>query len=166
MELWPIRAAGTILLFTGQKQGLKRRMMKKILEVKPLYMDSVLLIARVAIAVLMLVHGLPKLAMLFSGEPISFPGIMGMSPALSLFLAVFSEVVCSVLILFGLGTRLAVLPLIMTMLIAVFYFHMEDPFSSKELGLHYLLVYVLLFITGSGKYSADNLLLEKTRAFS
>jgi len=141
-------------------------MMKKILAIQPLYMDSVLLIARVAIAVLMLVHGLPKLAMFVSGEPIAFPGIMGMSPEVSLLLAIFSEVICSLLILFGLGTRLAVLPLIVTMLVAVLYIHVEDPFSSKELGLHYLLVYVLLFITGSGKYSADRLLLEKSSVSS
>lgn len=135
--------------------------MKKILDIQPLYMDSGLLIARVAIALLMLVHGLPKLAMLFSGEPISFPGILGMSPELSLFLAVFSEVVCSLLILFGLGTRLAVLPLIVTMLVAAFYFHLSDPFSSKEPGLLYILVYVLLLVTGSGKYSLDRLVVEK-----
>lgn len=139
-------------------------MMKKILDIQPLYMDSVLLIARVGIAALMLTHGLPKLAMLFSGEPIAFPEIMGMSPKISLLLAVFSEVVCSVLILFGIGTRLAVLPLIATMLMAVFYFHLGDPFSSKEPGLLYLVVYVLLFIMGSGKYSADKLLLEKVKA--
>ena len=140
--------------------------MKKILDIQPLYMDSVLLIARVVIAALMLVHGLPKLVMLFSGEPIAFPGIMGMSPEISLLLAVFSEVVCSILILFGIGTRLAVLPLIATMLVAVFYFHLGDPFSSKEPGLLYLVVYVLLFITGSGKYSLDRLLLEKVRISS
>ena len=73
--------------------------MRKILDIQPLSMDSVLLIARVAIAVLMLVHGLPKLVMLFSREPIAFPSVMGMSPEVSLLLAVFSEVVCSILIL-------------------------------------------------------------------
>ena len=140
--------------------------MKKILNIRPLYMDSGLLIARVAIAALMLVHGLPKLVMLFSGEPISFPGIMGLDPEVSLFLAAFSEVVCSLLILFGFGTRLAVLPLIVTMLVAAFYFHLSDPFSSKEPGLLYILVYGLLFVTGSGKYSVDRLLLEKVRVSS
>src|SRR5690606_9386889 len=139
-------------------------MMKKILYIQPLYMDSVLLVARVAIAALMMAHGLPKLVMLFSGEPIAFPGIMGMSPEISLLLAVFSEVVCSILILFGIGTRLAVLPLIATMSVAVFYFHLGDPFSSEELGFLYLVGYVFLFILGSGKYSADELLVEKVKA--
>ena len=136
--------------------------MKKIFDVQPLYMDGVLLTARIFIGVLMLVHGLPKLGMLLSGDPVDFPAIMGLSPKLSLFLAVVSEVICSVLILIGLGTRLAVIPLIITMLVAVFYFHLNDPFSAKEMGLHYLLVYALLFITGSGKYSLDNLITART----
>lgn len=117
--------------------------------------NIVLLILRVAIAGMMLVHGIPKLEMLLSGEPIQFPGIMGMGPELSLYLAVFAEVLCSILILVGFGTRLASIPLIITMLIAVFYVHAADPFSNQELGLHYLLAYILLFIMGSGKYSLD-----------
>ena len=120
-----------------------------------------LLIARVAIGILMLVHGLPKLVMLMSGEAASFPAVLGMSPHLSLGLAVFAEVFCSIFILVGLGTRLAVIPLITTMLVAVFYIHMADPFAKQELGLHYLLVYVMLFIAGSGRYSFDRMLTEK-----
>ena len=135
--------------------------MKKIINPNAFNLDGVLLIARVGIAVLMLVHGIPKLGMLFSGDPITFPGIMGMSPALSLTLAVFAEVICSLLLLFGLGTRLAVIPLIVTMLIAVFFIHGTDPFAKQELGLHYLLVYLLLLFAGSGRYSLDNVLTAK-----
>lgn len=116
-----------------------------------------LLILRVGIAVLMLVHGFPKLQMLFSGD-IQFLGIMGMSPTLSLILAVFSEVLCSILLLIGLGTRLATIPLIITMLIAVFLVHLNDPFASQELGLLYLLAYVSIFLLGAGNYSFDAVL--------
>ena len=59
--------------------------------------DLVILLGRVAIASLMLVHGLPKLAMIFSGEPVQFPGVFGMSPEFSLALTVFAEVFCSLL---------------------------------------------------------------------
>lgn len=129
--------------------------MKKIFDINPMSIDGVLLIARLAIGSLMLVHGIPKLGMLLSGEVIAFPGLFGLSPAISLSLAVFSEVVCSILILVGLGTRLAVIPLIITMLVAVFFIHLEDPFAMKELGIHYLLVYVFLLIAGSGRFSVD-----------
>lgn len=106
---------------------------------------------------LMLTHGLPKLAMLFSGEPVQFPPIMGMSPEFSLGLAIFAEVFCSILILVGMATRLATVPLLITMLVAVFLIHQAEPFAKKEAALYYALFYVILLITGSGKYSVDYL---------
>ncbi|WP_276496478.1 DoxX family protein [Pontibacter litorisediminis] len=123
--------------------------------------DAALLIARVAIAALMLTHGWPKLDMLFSGEPVQFPALVGLSAAGTLALAVFAEVVCSLLVLVGLATRLAALPLILTMLAAVFLVHGADPFAQKELGLLYLLIYTMLLLAGSGRYSVDYLLQQK-----
>jgi putative oxidoreductase len=123
--------------------------------------DIALLIARVGIAALMLTHGLPKLAMLFSGEPVQFLPLMGMSAKASLSLAVFAEVFCSVLILVGFATRLAVVPTIITMLVALVFVHSADPFAKQEPALHYLLVYVVLLFAGSGRYSVDYLLQGK-----
>lgn len=123
--------------------------------------DMALLIARIGIGVLMLTHGLPKLTMLLSGGPVQFPGLFGLSSELSLVLAIFAEVVCSLFVIAGFGTRLAVLPLMTTMLVAFFYVHAADPFSKKELPLHYLLMYAVLFFAGSGRYSVDALLHRK-----
>ena len=120
-----------------------------------------LLIARVGIAALMLTHGIPKLGMLLSGEPVQFLPFMGLSAKFSLGLAVFAEVICSVFLLVGFATRLALIPLIITMLVAVFVVHAADPFSSKEPGFQYLLVYIVLLIMGGGKYSVDYLLQPK-----
>ena len=124
-------------------------------------MDMALLVVRITVAGLMLAHGLPKLEMLLSGEPVQFPAVFGLSAASSLALAIFAEVVCSVLILVGLGTRLAVIPLIFTMLVAAFYIHGADPFARKEPAILYLLPYVLLLLAGSGKYALDHLLQQK-----
>lgn len=137
--------------------------MKKLLNVyqSANSIDVALLITRVGVAALMLVHGWPKLEMLFSDGPVQFPAVLGLSAATSLALAVFSEVLCSLLILVGLGTRLATIPLIVTMVVAVFIFHAADPFAKQELGLLYLMPYVVLLLTGSGKYSLDYLLLQK-----
>ena len=123
--------------------------------------DLAILVTRIAIGVLMLVHGLPKMGMLFSGDTIMFPSIFGLSPTMSLSLAVFAEVICSVFVITGFGTRLAVIPLLTTMLVAVFLVHANDPFTNKELAIHYLITYVVLFITGSGRYSLDYLLQSK-----
>lgn len=123
--------------------------------------DIALLVARLGIAALMLIHGIPKMMMLFSGAPIQFPPVMGMSAELSLSLTVFAEVVCSVVILAGFATRLATVPLIITMLVAVFVIHGADPFAKQEPALYYLLVYVVLLFAGSGKFSIDYLLQGK-----
>ncbi|HEY0679376.1 MAG TPA: DoxX family protein [Chitinophagaceae bacterium] len=125
-----------------------------------------LLTARVGIAALMLTHGIPKLIMLFSGAPVHFPGVFGMSAELSLGLTVFAEVVGSVLILVGFATRLATIPLIITMLVAVTIIHAADPISGKEVALLYLLVYIVLLFAGSGKYSIDYLLTRKVNVVS
>lgn len=125
--------------------------------------DVALLLLRTGIAAMMLVHGIPKLGMLFSDGPVAFPGVMGMSPALSLGLAVFAEVLCSILLLMGLVTRFAVIPLIVTMMTAVFYIHAADPFANQEPGLLYLMVYVILLVLGSGKYSLDALAVKDNK---
>jgi putative oxidoreductase len=118
---------------------------------------------RVSISGLMLTHGYPKLMQLFSGEPVSFASVLGLSATVTLALAVFAEVLCSLFILFGFYTRFAALPLIVTMLVAAFHIHGDDPISVKEKSLLFLLFYIMLLLTGGGKYSFDYLLLKKKR---
>lgn len=122
--------------------------------------DLALLIARVGIGVLMLVHGISKIPML-SQSPIQFYDFMGLGDQVSLWLALFAEIGCSILIIFGFATRLAVIPLIITMFVAVFIIHAEDPFVKQEMGLHYILIYVMLLLTGAGKYSIDYLISKR-----
>ena len=137
--------------------------MKKLLSISNTSITTgiALLFARVGIAVLMLTHGIPKLMMLFSGAPVQFPPVLGMSAELSLGLTVFAEVVCSVFLLTGFATRIATIPLIITMLVAVMFIHAADPFTKQEPALQYLLVYIVLLITGSGKFSIDYFLQRK-----
>lgn len=117
--------------------------------------DAGILIARVSLAVLMLTHGYPKVMLLFSGNGAKFPAVLGMGSMLSLLLAIFSEVICSLLVLIGFKTRLASVPIIITMIVAAFHFHINDPFSAKENAILYLVGFLLLLFTGSGKYSVD-----------
>lgn len=129
----------------------------------PVTTDIALLIGRVGIAAFMLTHGIPKLMTLFSGAAVQFPAVFGFSPELSLGLAVFAEVLCSLLLLAGFATRLAAIPLIITMLVAVLSIHAADPFAKQEPALQYLLVYLLLLLTGPGKYSVDYLIGGKNK---
>ncbi len=123
-------------------------------------LDIALLLLRITIAVLMLTHGIPKLDML-SADPIAFIDFMGLGPKISLYLTIFAEVICSFLLLFGIATRLAVIPLIVTMLVAIFVVHINDPFMKMEMGIHYLLVYIVLLLLGSGKYSVEYVLTHR-----
>jgi putative oxidoreductase len=136
--------------------------MRKILSIQSGTSDTMLLVLRIGVAMLMLTHGVPKMMMLLSGGPIQFPPVLGLSSETSLMLAVGAEVFCSLLILTGTATRLAVIPLMITMLVAVVMIHGADPFTTKEPALIYLLVYTTLMIGGSGKYSVDYALLRKT----
>ena len=108
---------------------------------------------RVTLCLTMLLsHGIPKLG----GFPgLQFPDPLGVGSQLSWGLAVFAEVICSILLLLGLWTRMVLMPLIITMVVAVFIFHSGDPFAKKELGLLYLIGYITLFLSGPGKYSVD-----------
>ncbi|WP_034260461.1 DoxX family protein [Altibacter lentus] len=130
--------------------------MMDTIDFKSRAVNFTLLVLRVGIGLLMLGHGIPKLEMLIIGD-IQFPSVMGMSPTISLLLAVFAEVVCSILLLIGLLTRFATIPLIVTMLTAVLVIHGNDPFVKQELGILYLIVYLTLFMLGSGKFSFDGL---------
>lgn len=117
--------------------------------------DLGLLILRLGAAGLMLTHGFPKLMKLFGGEEIVFADPFGFGMGITLALAVLAEFICSILVILGLGTRIAVIPLIITMFTAVSIVHASDPFQQKELALLYLLIFVVLLITGAGKHSLD-----------
>jgi putative oxidoreductase len=123
-------------------------------------LDVWLLLLRILVAGFMLTHGLPKFYMLMSGD-FEFADPIGIGEAATLFLAVLAEVICSTFIFIGLGTRLATVPLLATMLVAAFISNWNDPFGKKELPLLYLFIYMTLLILGSGKYSIDFLLTKR-----
>lgn len=125
--------------------------------------DIALLIFRIAIAGLMLTHGIPKLITFFNSEEIAFADPIGLGETVSFTFAVFAEFVCSVLIIFGFGTRLAAIPLIITMAVAALIVHMPDGFGRQELPLLYMFGFILLMLTGAGKYSVDHFLMLKKK---
>ena len=80
----------------------------------------------------------------------------GLGVTTSFVLVVFAEFVCSVLVILGLATRLATIPIIITMATAVIIAHANDPFGVKEKPLLFLVCFVFILIIGAGKYSVDN----------
>lgn len=127
--------------------------------------DIGLLIIRLGVGLMMLFsHGWPKLIKLLNDDPIQFADPFGLGAGFSLFLTVFAEVLCSILITLGLFTRGACIPLIITMLVAAFIIHADDPFGKKEFALLYLIPYVLILLSGAGRYSLDALFQKKSNA--
>lgn len=122
-----------------------------------------LLIFRVCAAAFMLTHGIPKLAKLLSGDQIQFADPYGFGPTASFVLVVFAEFVCSILIILGLGTRLAVIPLMINMTTAAVFAHANDPFAVKEKALLFLIIFFLLLFFGPGRYSLDHALAKRVR---
>jgi putative oxidoreductase len=134
--------------------------MKKLFNTNlPGYFGHVaLLLFRVTAACFMLTHGIPKFQKLISGDQIQFADPYGLGATTSFVLATFAEFFCSILVILGLGTRLAVIPLMITMATAVIFAHANDPFGTKEKPLLFLLVFAMLFVFGSGRYSVDRVI--------
>jgi putative oxidoreductase len=132
-------------------------MYRKVLSFNPLAVDLGLLFFRVAAGSLMLFHGLPKL-LSFAERKNSFADPIGLGKTLSLSLTIGAEFFCSIFLILGLFTRVALIPLMFTMSVVIFVVHGDDPIKEKELPLFYLLSYIGIFMAGPGRYSADGLL--------
>lgn len=97
-------------------------------------------------------HGLGKLTN-FTELADKFPDPLGLGSLPSLGLAVFAEFFCALLVVLGYRMRLALIPLIITMAVAGFLVHFDDPFGKKELAFLYLGGYIALFFLGTGRYA-------------
>ena len=118
--------------------------------------DLALLLLRIVFGGMMLFnHGWGKVGQLITGDPAKFVDVVGMGAPASLALASFAEFLCAALVVFGLFTRWAVVPLIVTMLVAIFIIHWDDPFQKMELAIIYLTAFSAIGLTGPGWYSAD-----------
>ena len=123
--------------------------------------DIGLLILRVSVAALMLFgHGADKLVN-FGDIVLNFPDPLGIGSVLTLGLAVFAEFFCSLAIGFGILTRLATIPPMITMLVAAFVVNADGPWARQELAFVYFLVYLVILIAGPGKYSIDRKVVQR-----
>jgi len=134
-----------------------------------------LLILRLGIGGYLITHGWGKVQMLLAGGADKFGDPIGLGSTLSLVLVTTSEFICALLIILGLGTRLAAIPVVITMSVAAFIIHAKDPWTmeaaanaffsgasktwfSKEPALLYLVPFLSLVCTGGGKLSLDGLI--------
>ena len=103
---------------------------------------------------MMINHGLDKL-MHFAQKAPRFADPFHIGSTTSLSLVVFAEFFCAAFLVLGLFTRLACIPLIIAMGIALFVAHKGDFFGDGEMAGLYLVVFTALLFTGPGKISLD-----------
>jgi putative oxidoreductase len=122
----------------------------------PLNLDVALLVLRLALAAVLLYHGLPKV-MDFGTTVAGFQSMNIPAPTLTAAFAVLSEVVGGILILLGIAVDLAGLLVIIDMLGAIFTVHWASGFDFTKGGWEHpftvLAMALALALAGPGDYS-------------
>ncbi|HQR02258.1 MAG TPA: DoxX family protein [Ferruginibacter sp.] len=133
--------------------------MKKLLSAKYSAgaVNAAMLIVRLALGILMMDHGYDKLIH-FSEYSHQFINFLGMGKTLSLALVVFAEFFCSLFLILGLFTRLATIPLIITMCVVIFSINNGKVFMQHESPALYLTGFLVLLIIGPGRISVDSMI--------
>jgi len=92
-----------------------------------------------------------------------FESIGIFAPKFNAYLAASTEMAGVFLLMFGLGTRLISIPLMVTMIVAIKTVHWEHGFpggsnNGFEIPLYYLIMLFSLVCYGSGRISVDHLI--------
>ena len=132
---------------------------------QPINLSMGILVIRLIIGVLMAFYGYQKLINFetmavseFWAKEVSFLGMTGKIP---LALTIFAELFCSLLLIVGLFTRFALIPLLICMgyiiaCVAKFeVIYSGDNGMEMNTALVYFLIYFGLLLTGPGNYSLD-----------
>ena len=75
----------------------------------------------------------------------------------ALILAIFAEVVCGALVIVGFATRIALVPLVILLAVALLLYHKGQGLINTELAWLYLAAFLALLFTGPGRISIDGM---------
>lgn len=126
----------------------------------PTMVSAFLLVLRLFFGGLIMWHGIGKIVH-FDVLSSSFPDPMAIGHRFSLVLAIFAEAFCGLAVVAGAFYRLALIPLIFSMAIALLWVHHGQAFAHKELALIYLVMFVVLYVMGAGGFSLDDLIARR-----
>ncbi len=102
----------------------------------------------------MMTHGWPKFLRVWNGNW-SFGDPIGLGEPVTLAMAVFSEFICPILLIIGFKTRFFALFPVITMIVAAFIVHLDDPWNKQELPVLFLVGFLAIVVLGGGRYSLD-----------
>ena len=115
-----------------------------------------ILILRVFFGVMFFLHGLDKM-MNFNELSQTYPSVLGFGSYMTLMVTIFCEFCCSLFLIAGLLIRIMMLPMIVAMGVAFFDIH-DAMLPDGELSLIYMVVFIILYLVGPGRYSTDYLI--------
>ena len=119
--------------------------------------NTAMLFLRIVAGGLMLVHGYDKMVH-FNETAAHMMNFMGIGSKASTALVIFAEFFCSMLLILGLFTRLACIPLIICMSVALFMAHKGDFLGQGQVAALFLTCYIVLLLVGAGKVSVDSMI--------
>lgn len=132
-----------------------RKLLLRLQQPAPISQDGALLLLRVLASLsLLIVHGGHKIIDWQTGIG-SFPDPFGMGPEITFALAVISNGVSPILVILGVFTRLATLPVLATTLTGFFLIHWNDPLDVMDTPYIYSVVFLTILLLGPGRYSLD-----------
>ena len=112
-----------------------------------------ILVVRVVFGVLFFMHGVDKM-MNFNTLVVGYPSVLGFGSYTTLMVTIFCEFCCSLFLIAGLLVRIMTIPMIVAMGVAFFDIH-DAIMAEGELSLIYFIIFILLFLSGPGRYSLD-----------
>ncbi len=115
-----------------------------------------MLLLRLTFGILLMNHGYSKLTH-FNETAAHMPHLFGMSGSITTALVVFAEFFCALLIILGLFTRLACVPIIITMCYALFISHKGEVLGDGEMATLFLGGFMVLLLVGPGRVSVDSM---------
>jgi len=116
-----------------------------------------MLVLRLGVGILLASHGFDKLTHFAAMKP-HFMNFMDIGQTASLSLDIFAEFFCSIFLILGLFTRLACVPIIITMLVILIKVTHGEIFGEGEKASLYLAGTLTLLFCGPGKISVDGMI--------
>ena len=117
--------------------------------------DKGLLVFRVLAAfALIKAHGIPKLIH-FQETLQHIPDPFGFGASFSAYFAIFTNVICAILVALGLFTRIAALFIFSLTLVGLYVIHFNDSAKLQDAPLLYSIVFGYISYIGPGKFSLD-----------
>ena len=120
-----------------------------------------ILFVRLFFGALFFMHGLDKMTS-FNVLSQTYPSVLGLGSYTTLMITIFCEFACSLFLMAGLVTRIVLIPMMVSRAVAFFDVH-DGMMPDGELSLIYMVVFLVLFMTGPGRYSVDAIIDRKVK---